>query len=423
MTAELLTKGTATRTAPEIVQSLESLGGVLESGASWDSSNVHINVMADKVVQAMEVLADVVRRPVFSPVEVERLRKQLLDDLKVALQEPGVLTGFVAARVVFGSGPYGHPISGTRVSLAHIKRSDIVALHKKYYRPDNSILVAAGQCKRDEIVRIAERLFADWPKPSGDLLRPSLRQLEPAVLNAGGLGSPQRVVAIHMPRAGQAAVAVAGKSLRRTDPEYFCGLVANSILGGGYSARLNQEIRIKRGLSYGAASILDARLNPGVFVASVQTKNDSAAEVVSLIVDELQRLQNESVPAAELGPRKAVLIGNFGRSLQTTDGLVGRIASLTLYGLGLGEINDYIRRVQSVSAEEVQQFARKHLVLEDFGIVVVGDASKFSETLGNRYPQLEVIPLGKLSLETASLRKRASGGNKPVGRGPGPATF
>ena len=397
MTASLLTKGTTTRSAPQIAQSVESLGGVLESGAGWDSSSVHINVMSDKVAPALEILADVICRPAFSQDEVDRLRTQSLDELKVALNEPGMLASYVVGRVVFGGGPYGHPLSGTPESLVRIKRADIVALHRKYYRPDNAMLVVAGRCSLDEIVGLAGKYFGSWPRPAAPL---------PAV--SGGRDearTPLRAVAMDMPKAGQAAVVVAGVGLRRTDPDYFRGLVANSVLGGGYSARLNEEIRIKRGLSYGAMSMLDARRGPGPFIATVQTKNESAAEVVSLIMNELRRLGNEAVPAAELGPRKANLIGNFGRSLQTTDGLVARIASLALYGLSPEEINAYIGKVESVTAGEVGQFAREHLQPERTSVVVAGDAAKFADSLRKDYPQLEVIAASRLSLEPDSLQK------------------
>src|SRR5205823_3357814 len=165
--------------------------------------------------------------------------------------------------------------------------------------------------------------------------------------------TPHRVVVIDMPEAGQAAVLVARPGLRRLDPAYSISQVTNSILGGGYSSRLNEEIRIKRGLSYGAGSSFDLRRDVGPFTATAQTKNESAGEVAGLIVDEMNKLGTTAVADDELGPRKAVLIGGFGRGLEPNAGIVGRIGTLALYGLSLDEINRYISGVQNVTAADV----------------------------------------------------------------------
>ncbi|MGH9900901.1 MAG: M16 family metallopeptidase, partial [Pyrinomonadaceae bacterium] len=139
MTASLLTKGTKTRTAPQIAEAVEALGGAINSSAGWDASRAMINVMSAKLTPAMEILADVVRNPTFRDEEVERLRRQSLDNLSVTLRQPGALAAFVAARVVFGDAAYGRPVAGTPESLARIRREDIAALHSRYYRPDNAV--------------------------------------------------------------------------------------------------------------------------------------------------------------------------------------------------------------------------------------------------------------------------------------------
>ena len=129
LTANLLTKGTQTRDATQIAQQIESLGGFLDSGARWDSSYANAGVMSSKMSQAMEILADVVRRPTFKSEEVERVRQQYLDNVTLALGDPGSIARFVAARVVFGDSPYGHPVSGTAESLTRITAADITKMH------------------------------------------------------------------------------------------------------------------------------------------------------------------------------------------------------------------------------------------------------------------------------------------------------
>lgn len=404
MTAELLTKGTKTRTAPQIAQEIEALGGELNTGAGWDASRATVNVLSAKVEPAMAILADVVRNPVFQDEEIERLRQQYTDNISVSMNNPGALASWVAARVVFGDSPYGHPVSGTAESVERIKRDDVAALHAKYYRPDNSILVIGGDIKAEDAFKLAEKSFGDWAKPTVALDTG-------AKAAAAGSAAKQRIVVVDMPGAGQAAVVFTRRGIARTDPDYFSGIVANSVLSG-YSGRLNQEIRIKRGLSYGARASLDVRRDVGQFVASAQTKNQSGAEVASLLVGELTRLSSEPVGDVELTPRKAVLIGGFGRSLEATEGIVQQIASLALYGLNLGEINNYIGNVQAVTAQQIQKFAGSRLGVADSNIVIVGDAKDFLEPLRKQFPNVEVIKREDLDLNTGSLHKPAQGATK-----------
>jgi zinc protease len=397
MTASLLTKGTATRKAPEIAEQIEALGGSIDSGARWDASQANIDAQASRLAPAVEILADVVRRPVFESEEIERLRQQYLDDTRVALGQPGAIARFVASRVVFGDEPYGHPLSGTLESVAQIKREDIVKFHETYYRPDNAVLVIGGDVTAADAFKLAEKLFGDWKKPADALPTASARKASSA---------KPRVVVIDKPDAGQAAVLVARMGINRADQDYFRGLVANSVLSG-YSGRLNQEIRIKRGLSYGAGSSLEVRREAGPFTATAQTKNESGAQVADLLLDELTRLANGDLPDAELTPRKAVLIGGFARNLETVGGLVGQVANLALYGLGFDEINNYVNDVQSITAADVKRFASSRLASRDASVIIVGDARKFLPALKEKYPNVEVIPVAELNLNGGVLRQAA----------------
>ena len=398
LTASLLTKGTQSRDATKIAEQIESLGGSLESGARWDSSFATVGVMSDKISPAMEILADVVRRPTFKSEEVERLRQQYLDNITLALGEPGSIARFVAARVVFGDSPYGHPISGTTESLTRISAADIGKMHSRFYRPDNAILVIGGDIAAKDARALATKYFGDWQKPATPL---------PALSAAMTASAPKtgRIVVIDKPDAGQAAVYLARTGINRSDPDYFRGIVANSVLSG-YSGRLNQEIRIKRGLSYGAASILDTRRDVGPFVASAQTKNESGAQVADLLLGEVTRLSTSPPAEAELTPRKAVLIGNFSRNLETANALVNQVASLALYGLSLDEINRYINSVQAIKTEDVQKFAGTRLDPKTSNIIIVGNAKLFLPELQKKYPNVEVIPVSEMDLNTALLRKK-----------------
>ena len=398
MTAELATKGAGDRSAVQIAEAIERLGGSLGSGASWDGSSVTVNVLSPNLPAAGAILADVVRRPRFEAEELERLRQQAVDALAVSMKQPGSLAGMVIPTAVFAGRAYDHPASGTPASLKRITRTDVEALHRTWWRPDNATLILTGDVTPEAGFTLAQQLFGDWPRPA--------TPLSPPPVTSTPVGDPQpRVIVVDMPESGQAAVYLAKPGPRRSDPRYYTALVADSVLGGGYSARLNQEIRIRRGLSYGARSFVDTRRSAGLVGAVIQTKNESADEVVDVLLAELERLGDEAPSAAELGPRKAVLTGDFGRELETSGGLAGLLSGLALHGRPLSEINQYLAAVEAVGAEDVQRYADAALSPEGATIVVVGEADKFIEPLRHRFRDLRVIPLDRLNLDSPTLQE------------------
>jgi zinc protease len=398
MTASLLTKGTLKRDATRIAEEIEALGGSLDSGARWDASTASVSVLSGKFSQALEILADVVRHPTFKSEEVERLRQQSLDNLTLQMGQPSAIARFVGSRVLFGDSPYGHSLIGTTESLPRITANDISKLHNRYYRPDNAILVIGGGIDAKTGLSLVTKYFGDWQKPTIPL--PTVESTRPDAGTKAG-----RVIVIDKPDAGQAAVFLVGIGIDRSAKDFFPGIVTNSVLSG-YSGRLNQEIRIKRGLSYGAASSLDSRRTTGAFIASAQTKNESGAEVAKLLIGEISRLSSGPPADAELTPRKAVLIGNFSRNMETAGGLVSQVASMALYGLNLDEINRYIGNVQSVATPDVQKFASTRLDPKASNIIIVGNASAFLSDLQKQYPNVEVIKITELDLNTAQLKKK-----------------
>jgi len=400
MTGALLTRGTTTRSATQIAEAIEALGGSINSGAGWDSSVVSVGVMSSRVGPAMEIFADVVRNPAFKDEEIDRLRKQYLNNLKVSLGNPSAVARFAAARIVYRDAPYGHPISGTPESLPRIKRDDIAKLHGTFYRPDNAILVIGGDISPENGFAIAQKYFGDWQKPATDL--PKIAMTTPASEPGN-----RRVLVIDMPEAGQAAVFAARTGINRGSTDYFRGIVSNSILNG-YSGRLNWEIRVKRGLSYGAGSQLDTRRWAGSFIATAQTKNQSGAEVASLTLAEISKLASGDVPDSELTTRKASLNGGFARGLETTGGLVGQVSSLAIYGVSFDQINQFVASVQAVKAEDVKNFAASHLNVDGTSVIVVGDAKQFLPALQKQFPQVEVIKVSELDLNSATLRRVVS---------------
>src|ERR1041384_2642449 len=164
MTGSLLTKGTETMSAPEIARAIESLGGEIDSGSGWDASSASVTVMSTKADEALKILADVVRHPAFKQEEIDRWKQQRLGGLRVALQQPGSLTRFVAGRVVFGAGAYGHTVSGTPETLGAIGRDDIVEFYRDFYTPRNAAFILTGDVTLEQGKAFAKKLFGDWEK-------------------------------------------------------------------------------------------------------------------------------------------------------------------------------------------------------------------------------------------------------------------
>jgi zinc protease len=212
-----------------------------------------------------------------------------------------------------------------------------------------------------------------------------------------------RTVLIDLPDAGQAAVYVTRAGLPRAHADFTAGEVANAILGGGYSSRLNEEIRVKRGLSYGAQSALIPGRVQGLFSAACQTKNESAAEVVGVIRDELDRLGSAPAPAGYFAARQAVLRGDFARELETNDGHVGAVAECISFGLPLSTLVGRVAAIEAVTAEEARAFAAAHLAPAAMSVVVVGRAEEIEQPLRALFPALEVIPLDRLDLDRPTL--------------------
>jgi zinc protease len=393
MTGELLTKGTETMSAPEIARTIESLGASIDSGAGWDASAASVVVMSDKAGEALKILADVVRHPAFKQEEIDRLKNQRLDGLRVALQQPGSLARFVTVRTVYGAGAYGHAASGTLDSVQAISRDQIVRLYQQYYQPRNAAFILAGDIMLEQGKAFAEQFFGNW---KNDQAAPN-----ESIRSGASDWKPESVV-IDMPEAGQAAVTVARPAIERSSPDYYSGLVANAALGNGFVSRLNREIRIKRGLSYGAGSSLDPRREEGPFSASAQTKNESAAEVAGLMQAELKRLVSEPVKGEELKSRQAVLVGRYARSLETNQGFVSQISDLATYDLPLDTLDKYIPSIEAVTSDAVTGFARKNLALP-MSLVIVGKAGAFLEPLKKNFPDVRVIEQKDLDLNHADL--------------------
>ena len=400
MTAGLLTQGAPTRSASQIAAQVESLGGTIAAAAGYDSEAISLSSLTATLPQGLPILADAARHPLFAQDELDRLRQQKINDLTVAMQDPATVAGMVMTAQVFAGGPFGHPVSGTPYSLARIDRAAVVAHHTLLFRPDNAVLVITGGIDPEQAFALAQRDFGDWVRPAGPPPSPP----------AAGAPTPPRVVVVDLAGTGQAAVLVGGRSIGRADPAYYAASVEDHVLGGGYSARLNEEIRVKRGLSYGAYSGISFWRNLGLFQASAQTKNPAADQVAALILEQIRGLGVAPAAPDELAARKADLIGEFGRSAATGAGLGQMLSLRAVEGVDIGEVETHAAGIEAVTAKAAQAAADRVVDPATADVVVVGDAHLFLDALRKRFPALVVIPADQLDLEAAGLTAPAAKG-------------
>ena len=392
LTAQLATRGTATRSAQQIAAAVEALGASLSTSAGPDGTVLSVTAPVATLEPAARILADVARNAAFPEAELERERRQSLDRLQVAMRNPGTLAGMALQAVSYGDAPYGRV--PTAASIGAITREEMTAQRDRWWRPDLATMVVTGGIDAAQARAIGDRVFGDWRATGAAPQIPTAR--------AGAALKP-RIVVIDMPGAGQAAVASAIRTGDRSDPAYYDLLVANAVLGSGSNGRLFQEVRVKRALSYGAYSSLGARADDGLLTASAQTKNESAPDVVAIFRDELDRLGREPLDAETIAQRKAFLTGSVSRTAENSRGFSSTVATLIQQGVAPAEAARVVERIDAVTPAAATRAARTQVAADRASIVVVGDARLFVDRLRAAHPDLELVTVDALSLDRPSL--------------------
>jgi zinc protease len=399
LTAALLDQGTETRTAQEIADAIDTIGGGLGAGAANDLSFANVLVMKDSLAFGFELLADVVRHPAFRAEELERQRMQALSGLRVSYQDPDYVAGLVFGRLVYGFHPYGMPNTGTPESLASITREDLVAFHRTWFAPNNAILGIVGDVTPEEAFAAAQRAFGDWAPREVPEHQP-LAPPEPT----------RRVVVVNKPDAVQTEVRVGHLGLPRRHPDYLAFDLATKILGGEGGNRLQWVLRSERGLTYAASADIQALRDSGSFRAETDTRSDATAEALRVMVDEIARLQREPVSFRELASAKDYLAGSFPLTIETPDEIAAQVLNVLFYGLPLSEIEDYRERVNAITPEDIQRVARQYLRPDRLSVVLVGNADAFVEQLaGIGFERFELVDLTELDLTSATFQRRRAG--------------
>jgi len=411
-TADLLTQGTASRSAQQIAAAIDGVGGTLDAGSSADFAYVSATVTSDQLDLALELLADVVLHPSFPAAEIERWRSQSLSRLEVQRANPGYLADIAFQRLVFGTYPYGYPARGTPESLRGLTRDDLAAFHRSHYLPNGAILAVVGDYRQEQALAGVERIFGGWAR--GEAPRPPALEL-PAYQRP-------KMVVVDKPDAVQTQIRVGQAALAYTDPDFFTATVYGTVLGGSSSGRLFQEIRIKRGLAYGAYAGFAEQLATGSFAARTSTKTASTVQALRLTLDEIAGMAKAPVPAAELDEAKTYLNGAFPLEIESADEVATRVLTALGYGLGREFLDSYRDRISAVTAAAIQRFAGTRIHPERSVVVLVGNAAAFGPELAKELGPFATIPAAELDPLAPDLRRPAAPAPAPrpgSGRGPG----
>jgi zinc protease len=393
--ASLLDQGAGNRSAEQIADTIDYVGGALGTGAGTDLSFVNVLVLKDSFDLALELLSDVVRAPTFAAAEVERQRQQVLSALQVSSQDPEYLAGVVIDRLLYGFHPYGVPSGGTAESVGALTREDIVKFHAQWFVPNNAILAIVGDLSPEEAFAGAEKTFGGWERQP----LPVLSFPEPPE-------PTRRVVLIDRPGAVQTEIRVGNLAIERKHRDYDAFDLAVRVLGGEGANRLQRVLRSERSLTYGASADLQSLKQAGGIVADTDTRSDATGEALRVVVDEFWRLQRDPVNEMELEDAKAYVTGNFPLTIETPDAIAMQVLNVLFYDLDVKTLRTFRQRVNAISVDDIQRVARAFLKPTRLSIVLVGDAKTVLPQLrGAGFPEVETIAIEDLDLTSATLRR------------------
>ncbi|HET8578856.1 MAG TPA: pitrilysin family protein [Methylomirabilota bacterium] len=361
LTAELLTRGTAKRTGPELDRAIESVGGSLETDAGRDTATVSVGVLKKDLDLGLDLLAEVLLQPAFPEDELKRKVTDIQAAIRRSEENPESVAGRELARLLYPGHPYARPTSGTIESVGTLTREQVVRFHRERYRPDAAAIAAVGDVKEAEIREALLRRLGGWTAPATPL--PVIPMTPP--------GPPVEARTITR-QLTQATVYLGRPAVRQDHPDYFPLLVANYILGGGSASRLYTRVREEHGLAYAVyGSLLPGRYG-AAYVVSLQTRVEAVSDAVKLAKEEMARMGREPVAERELALAKSYLIGSFPLRLDTSAKVAGLLIGIEENGLGLDYPDRFKREVAKVTAADVQRVAKQYLDPATFSSVMVG---------------------------------------------------
>jgi len=366
LVASLLTEGTTSRTAEQISESIEFVGGSIGASGGDDYNSATLSVLKKDIDLGFDLLSDVILNPVFPEDKFNKKKERIKGNLKAREEDPDFLASREFKKALFGSHPYGRLISGTSESIDNIIREDLVEFHSTYYVPDNSVMSVVGDVRPEEVDKLIDKYFSKWDSKKD--ASPSTPKVE--------VVRKRQTIKIDKDLT-QATIKLGHTGVSRDNPDYYSLSVMNYILGGGgFASRLMQNIREEKGLVYDIHSYFRSNRLGGSFQVGLQTKNESANTAIEEILKEIKAIRNLHVTDEELSDAKAFLTGSFPMRIETSSRIASFLVAVEFYGLGVRYIDDYPEYINKVTKEDVNRVAGKYLDPEKFILVVVANQEK-----------------------------------------------
>ena len=344
LTADMLTRGTAKRTGPDLDRAIEFVGGSLEGEAGRDGATVSLSVLKKDLRMGLDLLAEVLLTPAFPEAELKRRSEEIAAAIQRSEQEPETVAGRAMALLLYPGHPYSRPVAGTVESVKRITRDQIVGFHRDNYRPDAAIIAVVGDVTRDEVQRELLASLGTWAAPATP--RP--------VIPPAPASPPVESRVIHRDLT-QATVSLARPGIKQDHPDYFPLVVANYILGGGSASRLYTKVREERGLVYSVYSSLGPGRYGASYFVGLQTRLDVVDEAVRVVRDEMTRMSREAVTQRELDLAKSYLIGSYPLRTDTSGKMAGLLVAVEDNQLGLDWPDRFKAGVSRVTAADVRR--------------------------------------------------------------------
>lgn len=401
--AELMPKGTTTRTGAQVSGAIEGTGGSIGAGAAEDYANVYATVLSEHLPLAMETVADVAMNPSFPETEVTAALSRATAQLQQWMADPTYVAERRFGERLYGSHPYGRYRSPQ--TLATLDRQAFVDFHRAHFHAGNALLVVAGDVDPARVEALARERFGGW---RGGEAVPVRYAGAPAV-------APTRILLVHRPGSVQSSVRAGSRTIRAADPDYPALLVMNKILGGGTDSRLFDILREQRGWTYGAYSDANRPRDVGRVAASMEVRSEVTDSAVAELLTQLRRMAAEPVSAAELEAAKGYLVGSFPIGIQTAEQVAGQVAITRLLGLPMEDLLQRRERIAAVTVDDVRRAAARHLRPDSLTVVVVGDAGRVLAGL-ERIAPVELVDVEGRPMDRGALEVKASGESFDIAR-------
>lgn len=382
VSADLLRKGTASRTAEQFSNQLDSMGGTFRTADNEQDVTVATEFLKKDFAAGLDLTADAILHPTFPEAEVTKTLAQRVDQAKSWKDSPGQAIRFYFNPYFYGpQHPYGR--TADELSLAHITRENIIDYAKHAFVGKRLVVIVSGDLDPATAGPAVKKVFGEAPAGTAYEWAKDVRPL------AG-----QRLLLIDKPDATQTYFRIAQPGISRTDPDRTTVLLLNTLFGGRFTSMLNDELRVNSGLTYGASCILDRNRLPGAIAISSYTRTDTTTKAIDLALDVLKRLNEKGITAAQLASVKAYIKGTYPtQTLETPDQLANVLGDMEIFGLNRGEVDDLFSRIDAVTLEGANAAAKKWYKPENLTFVVLGNASKIRESVKKYAPQMNEVSI------------------------------